>query len=397
VGPEGNELEDEPLDHPSTIVKLSQLTRETANHSNSSEESLSSNDDGEASSGVPLKATRNGILIHSQLIRRRKSSTATVNNHQGASGLVKGTNDVVGGKVGKASPPETSTPPSGSKTTKKAAYQTFDFSILKDHKSSAFLNSPEEFTFYPRPATKKQSRSINGGGGPQKIGGGGIVARKKVRGHYHRRSNKLGVGATSDTETESPCLTIIDFNLLIRKGLEGIRIANGQKSNFAQRGWSSRRRILRDKIVGVNFAGGGSNIGGSGNSLSFNNVRVSGGALGRGESPTGQQTRTKRRQNAVRRRRAILLRGAVTDCSPWEDQDDDSSSDSDTSNLSLPQNLPNLRHHLNKSLEAPGAESKGDAGSGEDPTSSTSRALRRRRTKSPATPTLSPSPIFLPQ
>jgi hypothetical protein len=299
---------------------------------------------------VKVRATRNGTIFQQQYIRRR-SSTANPVLQKGS-----GNSPTNGGSVTNAFNNHNEKGRSGKSQTqagrvysgsglglssqlndvevKKAAYQTFDFSILKEHSHHERGDSREEQSHSVRRIRRFTHRRPDGSGGARKIGGGGIVGRKKGR-MKENRAGRYGQSVASETETEAPCLTIIDFNMLIRKALEGRgHYGRGERG---WRGWSSGRRLRES---GHATDGGGQMLG--------------------------------HRRNNVRRRRAILLRGTVTDASPWEE---DSSTSDSSGNLSDSQKhrlgKGNLRHDLNPRTNP-------------------------RRKRSPATPTLSPSPIFLP-
>lgn len=368
-----------------TVVKLSQLTREAQHNSADSSDLDSSEDE------VKVRATRNGAIFQQQYIRRRSSSTANPNlqppsnTHTNGSNVSNNHNAGTSHNNGKVIQPApvpgqrvlnfSGNPqrPTHDAEVKKTAYQTFDFSILKEHRHHRDGDDDDTHTHQPntpRRVRRFTHKRSDGRENARKIGGGGIVGKRKAR---HRESHRDGGGGrqgiTSETETEAPCLTIIDFNLLIRKALEGRGQHGHSPRDGGWRGWSSGHRLRERGECGHVTDGGISTAG-------------------------------RRRRNNVRRRRAILLRGTVTDCSPWEEDDQDgqhsSSSDSqrdrDTdflpfSSSSSHMTKGNLRRHelnLNPSFTPTKEKSRRRGGGG-------------RREKSPATPTLSPSPIFLPQ
>lgn len=327
-----------------TVVKLSQLTKETLHNSDSSDIDSSEEE-------VKVRATRNGTIFQQQYIRRRSSTSNPLlqtrsgnfqtnvgnvgnvpnafnnNNRKGRSGKSQ-----IGGGL-----------QSGGFTTqpnevKKAAYQTFDFSILKEHHQQGDSRE-DRINYSTRRLRRYTHRRSDGGEGTRKIGGGGIVGKKK--GRVERESGttgRHGHSFASETETEAPCLTIIDFNMLIRKSLEG-RSTQGRRER-GWRGWSSGHRLKES-----------------------------------GNVTDGCGQPAARRRNNVRRRRAILLRGTVTDCSPWDEDGSSSDSSSNLSDSDQKKETEKFRHDLN--------------------TRASSR--KERRNRSPATPILSPSPIFLPQ
>ncbi|OXA52511.1 Cytosolic carboxypeptidase 6 [Folsomia candida] len=373
-----------------TVVKLPQLTKEIARHSDSSD--IDSSDEEQ----VKVRATKNGTIFQQQYIRRRSSTanpllqttrsrtdtngdnvTNVSNNHNGKGHTGK-SHQPTGRPVQLLNLSETSpqrgplsfTSQPNEVEVKKAAYQTFDFSILKEHRhhghvsrelpghngASAVSTTTTTRHKVRRFTHKRPDETEN----TRKIGGGGIIGRRKGRVRESRRRE-----VQSETETESPCLTIIDFNMLIRKALEGRGSYGGGKGrDGGWRGWSSGHR-LRDRRE---ISGHATDGGGGGPS-----IMLSG-----------------RRRNNVRRRRAILLRGTVTDCSPWEEDDEDAaaavgtlSSDSSDDDVLSPHAASSLKGNLTR--RDFNLNKKGN------------RRRVGRRKRSPATPTLSPSPIFLPQ
>lgn len=260
-----------------TIVKLHQLT--TENHDSDSSDESSSDEDGNQKA-VKFFGTK--AVSKRQPLKpapRGRQSVRTVS----AKGAGKGMND------SSPSPPTSPTPtrskfPQAHGPPPKAAFTTFDFSVLhENYYSPGKVYDPY---YHRRQREKIRSRAARSTAG-RKVGGGGIVGVSVKPGKDNRTPSRSATqGNNSDTDGDAPCLTIIDFNLLLRKGLDA-------KSRLGERGWKgwSAGKAMNYKAS---------------NELSYS-------------------ARQGRRE--VRRRRAILLRGTITDCSPWED----TSSDSDSS------------------------------------------------------------------
>lgn len=299
-----------------TVVKLNQLTTENPDTDSSGDDMSSCSDD--------ETAAQKAVKFRGQV----DSTTATRQNTTTSSRPPRGrflrrvlsrTNSQQASvpQDSSPSPPTSPTPKSGSSRAKtaagkfrgshpKAAFTTFDFSILHEKSTDPITLNNKKYSENAR--TKRTPPSI-----ARKIGGGGIVGisvktGREYTNHSNRTPSKLHNNLqanNSDTDTDAPCLTIIDFNMLLRKGLDG-------KARYHDtRGWKGSM---------------------SGKAMTSKHSRDAG----------NYSSRKGRRD--VRRRRAVLLRGTITDCSPWED----SSSDSDSSIAPISKKLTGLEYKLRK-------------------------------------------------
>ena len=205
----------------------------------------------------------------------------------------------------------------------------------------------------------------------RKVGGGGIIGKK----HHGRRHDRNDGGWVSEPETDPPCLTIIDFNMFIRKGLNGGGGKDGawkgyyKKTQSAKIGTSRNNRFngqpATSSTNNINNAGSGGDTKDDDNSKNHLLIKPtlkskikSNGLTDEQAPPQRRHGRKHSRNHYVRRRKAVLLRGTVTDCSPWEDsaedgeRDEGASSDaSATSNHSEPiQKVTtfNIKHLIEK-------------------------------------------------
>lgn len=257
-----------------TILKLHQLTTENPN-TDSSDEASSSDDDDAAQKAVKFHRPSDAGIKQTPT---KRSTRGRLNLRRAVSKPVEPTQT----QDSSPSPPTTPTrKPNRAKlaqlrgTPPRAAFTTFDFSVL--HESYC---SSQKLDKRLNEKSKTTPPSLS-----RKIGGGGIVGISVKPTRENKASFTLHQANHSDTDTDAPCLTIIDFNLLLRKGLDG-------KPGINERGW-------KGAVSGK--------------------VKTS-------KTQHASNAANRRCRREVRRRRAILLRGTITDCSPWEDSSTDSDS-----------------------------------------------------------------------
>ncbi|CAL8082537.1 unnamed protein product [Orchesella dallaii] len=265
-----------------TVVKLNQLTAE---NDDSSSSDLSSSDEDDAAKSVKFNGARESVKRQQQHTKRATRGRLSMRR------MV--TKPPISAARDSSPSPPVSPKPSRSKlippqsSVTKPAFRTFDFSILHENYYSfpGTSNQRKSYDSFKRQRERIRAPRATTG---RKVGGGGVVGvLAKSSNREYQTISRSNQGNHSDTDTESPCLTIIDFNLLLRKGLDG-------KTSLNERGWK----------------------GWSSGKVMMGNTKSTESGLSR-----------KQGRKEVRRRRAILLRGTITDCSPWED----SSSDSDSS------------------------------------------------------------------
>ncbi|CAG7659348.1 unnamed protein product [Allacma fusca] len=215
-----------------------------------------------------------------------------------------------------------------------AAYKTFDFSQIHNVQHAFIGKMSPRYKRYSIGATKRSGLTTG-----RKVGGGGIVGKKSLGG---RREPCESKGWHSEPETDAPCLTIIDFNMLIRKGLDGMAGADG-----AWRGLRTNNKrpllSLPSPVSGGTGPSNGAVKEGLNSELPPAPFNLPGESRRRGSKAERRLScygRRLPRNKYVRRSRALLLRGTVTDCSPWEDSEGSSDSSDSCHSHSSPTHQP---------------------------------------------------------